>query len=50
MNTINQEQANKILITKPIKIKESGVFNDIHLSREERVEHARKILDSFSKK
>lgn len=47
VSTLNEEECKLILNTPPIEIKESGVFNDIHLSKEERVEHARRILDEI---
>ena len=47
--TINEEEANLILNTKPIKIKESGIFNDLNLSKRERLAHAASILNSRKK-
>lgn len=43
---LNQKQVKQILSTEPTKIKESDVFNDLKLTHDERIEHARKILNS----
>lgn len=42
--TLNEEQINKIIETKPRKIPESTVFNDLSLPKEERIKHASMIL------
>lgn len=44
--TLNETEANKILMTPRTVIKESNVFNDIHLNEEERIAHAANILKS----
>ncbi|MCP3738792.1 hypothetical protein [Rossellomorea sp. BNER] len=43
---LTEEQVQQILDTPVTKIEISDVFNTIHLSREERNRHARRILDS----
>jgi hypothetical protein len=43
---INEDQANQILNTEPIKLKKTDVTNDILLTEQERVYQARKILDN----
>lgn len=45
--TLNEEQVKLILNTKPVQIKESDVFSDIHLSQEERRKHASAILKKW---
>lgn len=45
--TLNEEQVKKIVETEPIKVPESKVFNDIHLSKEERIKHAKEILEKW---
>ena len=50
LTELTEEQIQKILDTEPRKIEESDVFNDIHLSKEESLKHARKILDTWKNK
>lgn len=45
--TLNEEQALQILNTEPAVIKESNVKNDLFMTREERIENARKILKDW---
>ena len=44
--TINEEEANIILSTPPKRLNNNKVFNDIHLSSEQKIAHARNILNS----
>lgn len=44
--TLNEEEANKILKTPRTIIKENNIFNDIHLTKKERIAHAANILSS----
>jgi hypothetical protein len=44
--TLNEHEAQKILSTPRTIIKQSNVFNDIHLSKKERVAYAKNILKS----
>lgn len=44
--TLNDEQVKEIFNSKPVKISESNVFNDLTLSIEERIKHAKTILES----
>jgi hypothetical protein len=39
----------KLLQTKPVKLTESNTLNDILLPKKERVERAKKILESRNK-
>jgi len=48
--TLNEEEATKILSTPRTIIKESNVFSDIHLIREERIAHAANILRLWKNK
>lgn len=47
--TINEEQANKILETNPITITESNVFNDLDITKEERIKRATRVLRNWRK-
>ncbi|WP_158701661.1 hypothetical protein [Lentibacillus sp. Marseille-P4043] len=44
--TLNEYEAKEILMTPRKLIKESHIFNDINLSREEKIKHAASILKS----
>ena len=44
--TLNESEAMEILKTSRRVIKESNIFNDIKLSRTEKVKHASDILES----
>lgn len=44
--TLNESEAIEILRAPRRTIKESTIFNDLKLSREEKVKHASKILNS----
>lgn len=43
---ITEEMAQKIIDAEPIEIKETGVFSDLKLTKEERIKHAKKIIES----
>jgi hypothetical protein len=43
---LTEEMVRKILATPPTTIHESGVFNDLKVSEKERLENARRILNS----
>jgi hypothetical protein len=44
--TLNEREAKKILETPRKRISESNIFNDLKLSRTERIQHAANILNS----
>lgn len=44
---LTEEMVQKIIDTPPIEIMESGIRNDLFLSKAERVKHAEKILENW---
>lgn len=47
--SLNEEQAQKIISTKPISLKVSNVEFDISLPEAERIQRAKKILEKRKK-
>lgn len=48
--TINEEQAQKIIDAKPIKVRKPKNYKNVHMSDEERIKQAKEILRGWRDK